>query len=265
MPNQSEVVREMYIDLLQKIIINEIYQDPPILTNRAIKRAAAGGYQPGLFEENNRQLGLDWPSVAHSMIGRKRMENLRFCVGKVLEQKIQGDLIETGVWRGGACILMRGILKAWGDNSRKVWVADSFSGLPAPNAAKYPADANDRHHKVEELSISLDQVKSNFTTYGLLDDQVQFLKGWFKDTLPVAPIEKLSLIRLDGDMYESTMDGLRNLYHKLSVGGFLIVDDYHAVAGCKAAVHDFFSTLDQDGLTEIVEIDGSGVFWQKRA
>lgn len=264
MLSQSEVVRELYIELLEKAVINEIYQDPPILTNREVRRAVARG-QSGLFDEGRRQLGLDRPSLAHSMIGRKRMENLRYCVGKILEQEVKGDLIETGVWRGGACILMRGILKAWGDSSRKVWVADSFAGLPAPNAAEYPADANDKHHKAKELAISLEQVKSNFATYGLLDDQVQFLKGWFKDTLPSAPIERLSLIRLDGDMYESTMDGFRSLYHKLSVGGFLIVDDYHAVAGCKAAVHDFLATLGSSEVVDILEIDGSGVFWQRKA
>jgi O-methyltransferase len=264
MIDQAEVVREMYIDLLEKVVINEIYRDPPILTMRAIKRARAKGYEPGFFNEKKRNLGRDWPTVAHSMIGRKRLDNLRNCVSEVLKNKVAGDLIETGVWRGGACILMRGILKAWGDTSRKVWVADSFEGLPVPNAAEYPADAADRSYRYEELAISMEQVQSNFAAYGLLDDQVQFLKGWFKDTLPTAGIEKLSVIRLDGDMYESTMDGLRNLYHKLSPGGFLIVDDYHTVAGCKAAVQDFIATQGSSEPIDIVEIDGSGVFWQRK-
>lgn len=265
MPDQAKAARDLYIELLEKIVINEIYKDPPILSERARKRALVRGVEPGLHSERSRRLGLDWPSVAHSMIGRKRMENLRFCATNVLENGIEGDFIETGVWRGGACIMMRGILKAWGDTSRRVWVADSFAGLPPPNSEVYPADANDRHHTFHDLAVSEDEVRSNFAVYGLLDDQVRFLKGWFKDTLPTAPIKKLALIRLDGDMYESTMDGLRNLYHKLSPGGFLIVDDYNAVVGCKQAVHDFLATLGPGGSVEIIAIDGIGAYWQKTA
>ena len=96
-----------------------------------------------------------------------------------------------------------------------------------------------------------------------MDDQVCFLKGWFKDTLPTAPIEKLAILRLDGDMYESTMDGLRSLYHKLSPGGFLIVDDYGAVDACREAVCDFRNEHGIDD--EIVKIDWGGVYWQKTA
>lgn len=261
--NNSNRVKELYVDLLVSTLINDIYRDPPILTNRDLRRAKRRGQLPPGFEEERRKLGRDWPSVAHSMIGRQRMDNLRFCVTEVLRKKVPGDLIETGVWRGGACILMRGILEAWGDKTRKVWVADSFAGLPPPNPADYPADAGDKHHTVDMLAVSLDQVKANFATYGLLDDQVGFLKGWFKDTLPEAPIKRLAVVRLDGDMYESTMDGFRNLYHKLSAGGYLIVDDYHAVPGCKAAVHDFIATLDPAEKVEIKEIDGTGVFWQR--
>lgn len=263
MPDEAKAARDLYIELLEKVVINEIYKDPPILSERARKRAIARGVEPGEHSERSRRLGLDWPSVAHSMIGRKRMQNLRFCATSVLENRIEGDFIETGVWRGGACIMMRGILKAWGDTSRRIWVADSFAGLPPPNSEKYPADANDRHHTFLDLAVSEEEVRANFAVYGLLDDQVQFLKGWFRDTLPSAPINKLALVRLDGDMYESTMDGLRNLYHKLSPGGFLIVDDYYAVAGCKQAVHDFLATLGPGGSVEIIGIDGIGAYWQK--
>jgi O-methyltransferase len=90
-------------------------------------------------------------------------------------------------------------------------------------------------HKARELAVSLEQVKANFDRYGLLDDQVRFLKGWFRDTLPVAPIERLAVLRLDGDMYESPMDTLVNLYPKLSEGGYVIVDDYGAIPACRQA------------------------------
>lgn len=101
----------------------------------------------------------------------------------------------------------------------------------------------------------------NFQEYGLLDQQVRFLKGWFRDTLPKAPIERLAVLRLDGDMYESTREALEHLYPRLSPGGYLIVDDYHVVPGCRRAVDEFRK---QRHVTEkIVDIDGSGVFWQR--
>ena len=201
--------------------------------------------------------------MAHTMIGRKRLDNLQNCIQHVLVNRIPGDFIETGVWRGGATIFMRAMLKAWGDTSRIVWVADSFEGLPEPDGLNYPKDRGDTHHTYSELAVSLQTVQENFRKYALLDDQVRFLKGWFKDTLPTAPIEKLAILRLDGDMYESTMDGLKNLYAKLSRGGFLIVDDYGAVPACKDAVHDF--RRDNKISEEIIEIDWGGVYWQKQA
>ncbi|MGQ0552442.1 MAG: TylF/MycF family methyltransferase [Planctomycetota bacterium] len=205
--------------------------------------------------------GRYWPAFAQTMLGRKRLDNVQHCVETALAENVPGDFIETGVWRGGACILMRAILKARGETSRRVWVADSFQGLPKPDASKYAADEGDRHHTWADLAISLASVQRNFERYGLLDDQVRFLKGWFKDTLPTAPIERLAVARLDGDMYESTMDGLVNLYPKLSPRGFLIVDDYGAIPACKQAVHDY---REKHGVREeLVTIDWTGVYWRK--
>ncbi len=157
--------------------------------------------------------------------------------------------------------MMRAVLRVPGDTDRKVWVADSFEGLPPPDPGKYAADEGDTHFENRELAVSIEEVKDNFQQYGLLDEQVVFLKGWFKDTLPDAPIEHLSVVRLDGDMYESTMDGLVNLYPKLSVGGYLIVDDYGAVPGCRKAVEDY--RWEHDIKEEIVKIDWTGVYWKR--
>ena len=85
--------------------------------------------------------GRDWPARAETMTGLKRLANARFCFENVLEDGIPGDLIETGVWRGGMSIFMRGVLKAYGVTDRKVWLADSFQGLPAPDTTRYPSDA----------------------------------------------------------------------------------------------------------------------------
>lgn len=247
---EAKRLRNLYLGLMQDCLIGRIYEDPPLQVL-------------GLegFDAFRREVGQDWPSVAHTMIGRRRMSNLRHLVENVILHCIPGDLIETGVWRGGACIYMRAILKAYNIKDRKVWLADSFEGLPEPSPEHYPADKGDVFHTYQELAVSMDEVKRNFERYGLLDDQVCFLKGWFKDTLHTAPIKSLAILRLDGDMYESTMDALNALYDKLSVGGFIIVDDYHAVEGCRKAVDDFRSSRNIHDPIE--EIDETGIYWQK--
>jgi O-methyltransferase/8-demethyl-8-(2,3-dimethoxy-alpha-L-rhamnosyl)tetracenomycin-C 4'-O-methyltransferase len=240
--------RLLYIELLQKILTNEIYGDAPF-----------DPWSGGKFDPALRAVGRDWPSQAMTMIGSKRMENLRDLVRWVLENNVSGDFIETGAWRGGACIFMRGILKAYGITDRNVWVADSFEGLPPPNPA-YPADRGDKHHTWEQLAVSLEEVKANFAKLALLDDKVKFLKGWFKDTLPSAPIERLAILRLDGDMYGSTMEALMALYSRVVPRGFVIVDDFGAVEGCRRAINDF--RLVHGIKSPIIDIDGMGVFWQ---
>jgi hypothetical protein len=157
------------------------------------------------FDPARREEGLDHPVLAHTMVGLRRLDNIQFCVEDALAAGVPGDLIETGVWRGGASIFMRAILQAHQVADRNVWVADSFQGLPPPDEEKYPADKGDQHYLAPHLAVSLETVKANFARYDLLDDQVCFLPGWFKDTLPVAPIERIAVMRLDGDMYESTI------------------------------------------------------------
>lgn len=210
--------------------------------------------------EDQRVEGRIWPGYADTMIGLKRLDNLQYCIEKVIEEGVEGDLIETGVWRGGACIFMRAVLAAYGIEDRKVFVADSFEGLPPPDPDKWPADRGDTHYRERFLAVSQTDVMNNFKKYGLLDEKVIFLKGYFADTLPAAPIEKLAILRLDGDMYGSTMEVLDNLYPKLSRGGFCIIDDY-SLKGCKAAVDDYRSKHNID--TEMIRIDWTGVYWRK--
>jgi O-methyltransferase len=209
-----------------------------------------------------RDLGLDWPAEAETMIGMQRLTSLQHCVETVLADDIPGDLIECGVWRGGACILMRAVLAAYGDETRSVWLADSFEGLPRPDAAKYKADKGMRLDRFAGvLGVSEAEVRANFERYGLLDDRVRFLSGWFKDTLPDAPIDRIAVLRLDGDLYESTIQALDALYPRLSPGGFCIIDDYGALKACEQAVTDYRA---KHGISaEIVDIDGSGVLWRK--
>ena len=217
------------------------------------------------FDQRKRDLGLDWPAEAETMIGMQRLTSLQHCVETVLAENIPGDLIECGVWRGGACILMRAVLAAYGDETRCVWLADSFEGVPPPDAAKYKADklpwySLGLHHAASVLAVSEAEVRANFERYGLLDDQVRFLPGWFKDTLPDAPIDRIAVLRLDGDLYESTIQALDALYPRLSPGGFCIIDDYQ-IKACRQAVTDYRA---KHGITtEIVNIDRNGVLWRK--
>jgi O-methyltransferase len=208
----------------------------------------------------SREEGHDWPLKAETMIGLKRLDNIQDCVTSVIKNYVPGDLIETGVWRGGSSMFMRAVLKAYGDHSRTVWVADSFRGLPQPDAARYPVDRGDTLWTYKELAIPLAEVKANFSRYGLLDEQVAFLPGWFRDTLPTAPINQLAILRLDGDLYESTMDALVALYPKVTPGGFVIVDDY-GLPTCRAAVDEFRQAR---MITDrIQQIDWTGAFWQR--
>jgi hypothetical protein len=203
------------------------------------------------------------------MIGVERLDNIQRCIEDVLRDGVEGDLIETGAWRGGATIFMRAVLKAYGVDDRVVWVADSFRGLPdsatadegdAEDAAVDVGNLNDGGPMGLALAVPLDRVKANFAKFGLLDEQVRFLEGWFDETLPAAPIEKLAILRLDGDLYGSTMDALRALYSKVSPGGFVIVDDYQSWPQCRRAVDEFRAA---HGITdEIVPVDDDGVYWR---
>ena len=165
------------------------------------------------------------------------LDNVEYCIEKCKEESILGDFVETGVWRGGAVILAYNIYKLTGQN-RKVYCYDSFEGLPKPDPQKYPVDEGDRHWMDNMLKVSVEEVRENFKKFKEADESVVFVKGWFKDTIPLNNIEKISILRLDGDMYESTIDVLNYLYPKLSPGGFCIIDDYGHV-GAKTAVADY--------------------------
>jgi len=219
-----------------------------------VQRNADGSTEPAYRMRN-------FTELAHTMIGTKRMDNIQQCIETVLEEDVAGDFIETGVWRGGATIFMRGVLAAYGIHDRIVWVADSFQGVPSPT---YPQDAGfDISKQVFPfLAVSKDEVAELFNRYELLDQQVKFLVGWFKDTLLTAPIKSIAVLRLDGDLYESTMDALNPLYAKVTTGGFIIVDDYYSCPPCKRAIDDF--RIAQRIADDIIQIDDQSIFWRKR-
>jgi hypothetical protein len=234
---------------MKRCLLNWIYAD------------AEAALHPIPFSACQRAEGKDWPPTAQTMIGLKRLENIQYCVETALREAVPGDLLEAGVWRGGATIFMRALLQAYGVRDRCVWVADSFAGLPPPSPEKYPHDTGSDLHLYPQLAVPLEQVRANFARYGLLDGRVRFLKGWFRDTLPAAPVGRLAVLRLDGDLYESTTDTLKHLYPKVAAGGFVIVDDYHAIPACRRAVEDYRQA---HGIKEPVQrIDWTGVYWRR--
>jgi O-methyltransferase len=206
-----------------------------------------------------RQSGDDWPARGLTMVGRRRLDHLQEAVETVVREGVEGDLIEAGVWRGGASMLMKAVLDAYGDEERRVVVADSFSGVPRPKGvARGPGD--DLYRFSFYLGVSRSEVQNNFARYGLLDNRVEFVKGLFEKTMPRLSGRRWSVIRLDGDLYESIMPPLEHLYAGLSPGGFLIVDDAK-IPQALQAVNEFRERME---ITEEMQpIDNSSVYWRK--
>lgn len=255
---------DLYLDLMKKILINTIYEDDGYVGEKKMIIK---------YDRQRRELGGDNPVLAHTMIGKYRLDNIQVCIKDIIANRVEGDLIEAGACRGGATIFMKAALKAYGDNTRKVFVADSFEGF---NNFQSSTIADKDMSKLENkvlnqfiktipvplLNVSEDQVKSNFEKYGLLDDRVIFIKGWFKDTLHKADIGKLSLVRIDADLYSSTMDAIEVLYPKLSPGGYIIIDDYFLITLCKSAVDDYRNKYNiSDPIYQTT--DGNAAYWKK--
>lgn len=269
-------VKDLYLGLMKQVLTRALFDPPlvPVAPSGPVVAAAHRVLQRHVLDRRHLVLattartdpalradGRDHPPDAETMIGLRRLDNLQHCVETVLADGVPGDLLEAGVWRGGAAIFMQAVLTAWGATDRRVWLADSFAGVPPPDPERYPADAGEMYHTLSHLAVGQDEVRRNFERYGLLGPNVCFLPGWFRDTLPGAPVEQLAVLRADGDLYESTIQVLEFLYPKVSPGGFVIIDDYGAVPACRQAVHDY---RDREGITEPIEvIDWTGVYWRR--
>jgi hypothetical protein len=270
-----------YLDLLKPCLTRDIFIEQEVCDYRwdADEELGDGEAMWNLLRERSLRIvrasrphgatvpEADWLPTAETMIGMARLDNVQDLVTRALTDETPGDLVETGVWRGGAVILMRALLDVCSDTTRHVWACDSFQGLPAPDIDRYPEDApferrSPLDHAINAaLAVSIEQVAANFERYGLLDDRVHFLEGWFKDTLPTAPIKQIAVLRIDGDLYQSTTDALVNLEPKVSRGGFVIVDDFNAIDACRKAVMDYRTT--NAIAAEITEVDWTAAWWQK--
>ena len=214
--------------------------------------------RPERFDSAKRLSGMDWPIEAETMIGVKRLDQFHKALITCDLEQIKGDVLEAGVWRGGAVIFAAAYLSQSNPLSRRVIAADSFDGLPPPDS-RYPVDAGDLHSTIEFLRVSEEEVRANFRKFGVSTDNVDFLPGWFEDTLPTLVNRSLAILRMDGDMYSSSTHILSALFDRVTPGGFVIVDDYH-LQGARLAVHDF---LDERGLSpEILHIDGMAAYFR---
>ena len=270
---------DRYLDLLMQTLLNEHGLEAEAayyLALDALKkgepfdetvaydvRARAPQFFESVAAARRAGLNLNWDTrfagFAYTMIGRARLENVAACVTAALDDGIPGDLVECGVWRGGVPILMRGILAARGVTDRTVWVADSFDGLPGRESEHDTLDLTKDTNP--ELAISEARVRASFERFGLLDEHVRFLRGWFKDTLPSAPIERIAVLRLDGDLYSSTRTTLTALYDNVSPGGFVIVDDYNLLEECRQAVDEFRA---ERGIEEpMTDVDWNAAYWRR--
>lgn len=273
---EVDELRQMYIELLKSALRNSLYATvkPPTKVDLAqmwlFKQKLKYKFRSALSADalKLRPHELYWTVQgnllpAHTLGSAANVDNVHNCVEAVLREEVPGDLLEAGVFRGGQSILMRGILKAYGITDRRVILADSFEGLPEPDADSNFDDviAHELLKKVGLFSATEEAVRENFKLYDLLDDQVEFISGWFSDTLPTAPIDKLAIMRLDADYYQSTMDALTNLYPKLSVGGWVILDDYGHPLGCRQAVGEF---RERNDIADPIEMADDQVgFWQR--
>jgi O-methyltransferase len=260
-----------YLDLLKKTLTGTLYDEGqwtvvgpggPLmrrLVTTALRKRSILLISSRRFDPGRRERGEDWPIIGFTMVGAKRLDNIQECVASVIADKVAGDFVECGVWRGGASIFARAVLDAYGATDRTVWLADSFEGMPqlTSETAKGDHDLSDHDY----LAVSVDQVKDNFRKFDLLGGNVNFIKGWFSETLATTPIRQIAVLRLDGDHYSSTMDALNGLYSKVTPRGYVIVDDYNTFAGCKRAVTEFRA---QHGIvSELVPIDRMAVFWRR--
>ena len=252
---EPERLRSAYLDLLKLCLCDlggasttSVWRDPGgVVMSRQLRGD----------ELSIRALGVDWPLQGLTMVGLNRLDDLQACVETIVRDGIEGDLIEAGSWRGGASILMRATLDTLGVGDRSVWVADSFDGFPEPDEGH---SFMGEFASVDFLAIPLEDVRGHFARFGF-DHGVEFVPGFFQETLPQLPRRPWSLLRLDGDSYEATWTALECLYPSLSTGGYVVVDDYGALEECQRAVEDFRR---QEGITDPIEpVDWTGARWRK--
>lgn len=261
-------LRELYLHTLRDTLCGASFQDSNHLPYWPLRRLVKK-LLPGLIvsiPSKSENKSDKWPIHALTMVGKKRLNNFRAVIEAVHFNSVQGAIVECGVWRGGSSIFAAGVLQSLGD-TRNIHLCDSFTGVPA---GILDEDLSDNlYRSADVLGISQKEVKENFKRFHLWSSNIWCWEGLFKDTLPKFPEGKIAVLRCDGDLYESTMDILVNLYPKVVVGGYVIIDDW-SLPMCKKACEDYFWQYQIK--PKLVDIEGNNpqgnqiaVFWRKEA
>ncbi|MBW7840532.1 MAG: class I SAM-dependent methyltransferase [Chitinophagaceae bacterium] len=185
-----------------------------------------------------------------TMTSVERMVSLMRSIEYIVNNSLQGDIVECGVWKGGSMMLVAKKLLELKSTEKRLFLFDTFEGMSEPSdidvawdrsSAKdqFIAYKNDDSGKSNWCFSNLDEVKNNMDISGYPKERIFFIPGPVEKTLPCEEVEKISLLRLDTDWYESTKHELEHLYDKLVVGGILIIDDYGHWRGAKKAVDEF--------------------------
>ena len=180
-----------------------------------------------------------------TMTSLERVMTLVRAVRHVSRYKIAGDIVECGVWRGGSMMAAALTLLAMGDQSRRLFLFDTFEGLPPPTERDRDCSGVSAQRQYEVIPnwcyASLEEVRENLESTGYPMDRVHFIKGKVEETIPYASLGQLCILRLDTDWYESTRHELQHLYPLLVGNGFLIIDDYGHWQGARQAVDEFIA------------------------
>lgn len=240
--------RTAYLDLVKRSVTNYAYLggDRSFENFRCVEH----------YDLQRSHWKIDEVARPLTLLTKNQLELIEKVVVWLEEKRVPGDLLEAGIWRGGAVILMRALIDAYEMADRRVFAADSFAGIP-PNerAMNDPVDSwRDR------WIATLDEVKQNIDRFGLLDDRIVFVVGFFADSLKTLAGERFALIRLDSDSYESVETSLEHLYPLLSRNGVVIIDDWH-LAGCRQAVLDY---RERYGIADPIQVFDHNAYWSKR-
>jgi len=186
-----------------------------------------------------------------TMTSHERMYSLIEAIKYITQNKIDGDIVECGVWKGGSMLTVAEALLHNGITNRELYLYDTFEGMPPPtevdeNFAGNKADnLLQRNTEKEENLVwaysTLDTVKSTMSLSKYESTKIHYVKGKVEDTIPKTLPGKIALLRLDTDWYESTKHELIYLFPLLEPGGILIIDDYGFWKGARKAVDEYFA------------------------
>ena len=258
-PKCGHGVADAYVKLMRETVLDAVYSSATYKQDGSSRPPASGR------------------NSALTMAGRRRLNNVRDLLRVAVRHGVAGDFVETGSWKGGLSFLAAAVLRSLGElGSRRVWLCDSFRGIPPPIATQKAVNIDKtawRKGLGNDNSPALARTRA--TRLGFDEASVRIAPGWFNESLPRLAQSngvawRIAVLRLDGDTYFSTLEALEALYDRVPPGGFVVVDDYMDWRGCFEAISDFRRKRDiYDPLVTVYhapEASGEilrGVYWRK--